>query len=56
MGQEYNSILVIVDKFTKQGYFIVYNKSILAKELLKIYIKEVFIKYKVLVKVILNKV
>ena len=26
MEQVYNSIPVIVDKFTKQGYFIVYNK------------------------------
>ena len=53
--QKYNSILVIVDKFTKWGYFIVYLKSILVEKLLKIYIKEVFIKYKVLTKIILNK-
>ena len=46
---------MIVDKFTKWGYFIVYLKSILAKELLKIYIKKVFIKYRVLTKIILDK-
>ena len=44
-----------MDKFTKWGYFIVYNKSILIKELLKIYIKEVFIRYGVLTKIILNR-
>ena len=47
-------MLVIVDKFTKQDYFIVCIKSILVKELLKICIKEVFIRYKVLTKIILN--
>ena len=46
---------MIVDKFTKWGYFIVYLKSILAEELLKIYIKEVFIKYKILAKTLFNK-
>ena len=55
IGQTYNSILIVVDKFTKWGYFIAYKESILAKELLKIYIKEVFIKYKIPVKIILNR-
>ena len=55
IGQLYNSILVIVNKFTKWGYFIVYKESILAKELLKVYIKEVFIRYKTSVKIILDK-
>ena len=53
--QKYNSILVIVDKFTKWGYFIVYLKSILVEELLRIYIKKVFIKYKILTKIISNR-
>jgi hypothetical protein len=44
-----------VDKFTKWGYFILYLESITAKKLSKIYIKEVFIKHKVLVKIILNR-
>ena len=46
---------MIVDKFTKWGYFIVYKESISVKELLKVYIKEVFVKYKALAKIILNK-
>ena len=55
IGQTYNSILIVVDKFTKWGYFIVYKKSISVKELSRVYIKEVFIKYRVLAKIILNK-
>ena len=31
-GQEYNSIFIIVDKFTKWGYFIAYIKEILAED------------------------
>ena len=46
---------MIIDKFTKWGYFIVYKESILAKKLLKVYIKEVFIKYGALVKIISDK-
>ena len=44
-----------MDKFTKWGYFIVYTEEILAKDIAQIYIKEVFIKYRVLAKIILNK-
>ena len=54
-GQTYNSILVVVDKFTKWGYFIVYKESISAKELLKVYIKEVFIRHRILTKIILDR-
>ena len=32
-GQEYNSIFVIVDKFTKWGYFIAYTKEILVEDM-----------------------
>ena len=44
-----------MNKFTKWGYFIIYIKEILAKVIVQIYIKKVFIKYKVLIKIILNK-
>ena len=47
--------LVIVDKLTKQGYFIAYTEEILAEDIAKIYIKEVFIRYRVLVKIILDR-
>ena len=48
-------IFVIVDKFTKQGYFIIYTKKILVENIAQIYIKEIFIKYRVLAKIISDK-
>ena len=53
--QKYNSIFIIVDKFTKWGYFIAYIEEILVKNIVQVYIKEVFLKYRVLNKIILNK-
>jgi len=47
-------ILVIMDRITKWGYFILYIKEILAKDIAKIYIKEVFLKYKLLKKFLLD--
>jgi len=43
-----------VDKITKWGYFILYIKKILVENIAKIYIKEVFLKYKLLEKIILD--
>ena len=54
-GQEYDSIFIIVDKFTKWGYFITYIKEISAKDIAHVYIKEVFSRHRVLDKIILNK-
>ena len=51
---EYNVILIIVDKCTKWGYFIIYTEAITAKDLVRIYIKEVFIRYRLLKKIILD--
>ena len=51
----YNTIFIIINKFIKQGYFIIYTKEILVKDIAQIYIKKIFIKYKVLVKIILDK-
>ena len=31
--QEYNSIFIIIDKFTKWGYFIAYIEEILAEDI-----------------------
>ena len=47
--------MVIVDKLTKWGYFIVYIEEILAEDIAKIYIKEVFLRYRVLDKIILDR-
>ena len=46
---------MIVDKFIKQGYFILYIKEILVKDIVQVYIKEVFLKYRGPVKIILDK-
>ena len=48
-------IFIIVNKFTKQGYFVVYTKEILAEDIVQIYIKKVFVKYRVLAKIISDK-
>ena len=36
-------------------YFIAYIEEILAKDIARIYIKEVFIRYRVLIKIILDR-
>ena len=48
-------IFIIIDKFTKQRYFIAYIKEISVENIAQIYIKEIFIRYKAPVKIILNK-
>ena len=48
-------ILVIVDKLTKQGYFVAYIEEILVEDVARIYIKEVFIRHRALIKVILDR-
>jgi len=44
-----------VDKLIKWGYFIVYIEEILAEDITKIYIKEVFVRYRALSKIILDR-
>jgi len=41
-GQLHNTILVIVDKLTKWGYFVAYTKEISAENVTQIYVKKVF--------------
>ena len=53
--QIYNIILVIVGKLIKQRYFIVYIEEILVEDIARIYIKEVFIRYGALIKIILDR-
>ena len=48
-------IFIIINKFIKWGYFIAYTKEILIENIAQIYIKEVFIRYRVLAKIILDK-
>ena len=54
-GQEYNIIFIIVDKFTKQGYFVIYTKEILVENIAQIYIREVFARHRALTKIILDR-
>jgi len=54
-GQDYNAILVIVDKLIKWGYFIACIEEILAEDIARIYIKEVFVRHKALSKIILDR-
>jgi len=55
MGQDHNVILVIVDKLIKWAYFIACIEEILAEDITRIYIKEVFIRHRALSKVILDR-
>ena len=34
IGQEHNTIFIIVDKFTKWGYFIIYTEEILVENII----------------------
>ena len=52
---EYNIILVVVDKCTKWGYFIIYIEEITAKDLIKVYTKEIFVRYRLLAKIISDR-
>jgi len=44
-----------VDKLIKWGYFIAYTEEILAEDVVRIYIKEVFARHRVLSKIILDR-
>ena len=48
-------IFMIINKFTKWGYFIIYTEEILVEDVAQIYIKKVFARYGVLVKIILDR-
>ena len=54
-SQKYNTIFIIVNKFTKWGYFIIYTEEISAENVIQIYIKKIFVRYKVLAKIILDR-
>jgi len=44
-----------VDKLIKWGYFIAYTKEMLVEDVARIYIREVFIRHRVLNKIILDR-
>jgi len=47
-------ILIIVDRITKWGYFILYIEEILTEDVARIYIKEVFSRHGLPKKIILD--
>jgi len=53
--QDYDAILVIVDKLIKWGYFIAYTEEILVEDVARIYVKEVFIRHGALSKIISDR-
>jgi len=53
--QDYNAILVIIDKLIKWGYFIAYTEEISAEDVARIYVKEVFIRHGAPSKIILDR-
>ena len=55
IGQKHNIILVIMDKLTKQGYFIAYIEEISAEDIVYIYTKEIFTRHRTLEKIILDR-
>ena len=54
-SQKHDTIFVIINKFTKWGYFIACIEEILAEDVVQIYIKEIFVRYRVLIKIILDR-
>ena len=44
-----------MNKLTKWGYFIAYIEEISVEDIAKVYIKEVFLRYRVLNKIILDR-
>ena len=55
IGQDYNAILVIVDKLIKWEYFIAYIEEIIVEDVTRIYVKEVFIRHRALDKIISDR-
>ena len=54
-SQEHDIIFIIIDEFIKWEYFIAYIEEILVEDIAQIYIKEIFVKYRVLAKIILDR-
>jgi len=53
--QLHNAILIIIDRLTKWGYFIVCLEEISAEDVTQIYVKKVFAQHRLPEKIISNK-
>jgi hypothetical protein len=54
-NNEYNSIIVTIDRLTKQAYFILINKTIIVEELAYIYYRYIWSEYRTLKKMIIDR-
>ena len=54
-GVVYNSILVIIDRYTKIARYIPYNKIVDAKELVDIIIDEIIYPYSILKGIVIDR-
>ena len=54
-GYVYNSILVVVDRFTKIAIYIVYNKTYTSEQLLTLFEREVIRRFSILDSIILDR-
>jgi hypothetical protein len=54
-GRVYNSILVIIDRFTKIAIYIPYNKTCTIEELADIFYEEIIYKYRVPQGIVLDR-
>jgi hypothetical protein len=55
IGVVFDSILVIIDRFTKYGYFILYKESLLAEELVYAFNKHIIGNYGISKKIISDR-
>jgi hypothetical protein len=51
----FNSILVVIDRFIKYGYFILYKESLLAEKLVYAFNKHIIENYEISKKIINNR-
>jgi hypothetical protein len=53
--KEYDSIIVTIDRLTKQAYFILINETIIAEELAYIYYRYIWLEHRTLEEIITDR-
>jgi hypothetical protein len=54
-GRVYNSILVIIDRYTKMSIYIAYNKTCIAEDLIDLFYEEIIYKYGIPKDIVLDR-